>query len=151
MTDFNECRASRPCQTMGDRVVAGRECEPAPGCPTVDSDNGDLRAVHVASLTHRDAPNLIYELRTDREIASITDASNTVIWDGGDYMLLRLHQGSRDRHHAALDDPVRRWRDRSPDDELQRRGRDPDRRDDDRGVIVRRPGQARRRQTVRSW
>jgi hypothetical protein len=83
VVDMRECRAGGNCPFMADRVTPGPECEPAPGCPTVDSESGTLRAVQVASLHHREPEqNLIYEIRTEREVTSITEPARAVHWDG---------------------------------------------------------------------
>jgi hypothetical protein len=91
-TDVRECRADEPCVFISDRLLRGRECEPADGCATVDSDSGDLRAVHVATLLHRgSAQHVIYELRTDREVTGVSDPAGVAGWDGqSDYLLLRF-------------------------------------------------------------
>ncbi len=89
--DLRECRAGRPCYFISDRLLRGEDCVPAPGCPTVDSDTGDVRAVQVATLLHREpAQNVLYRLRTERPISSITEPTGTVLWDHSPYFLLHF-------------------------------------------------------------
>jgi hypothetical protein len=89
-TDVRECRADGRCRFVSELLVPDQECEPADGCATVDSDSGALRAVHVATLLHRPpAHHHLYQLRSDREIAAISDPARVAAWDGrSDYLLV---------------------------------------------------------------
>ena len=90
-TDARECRAgSSRCPFISDLLVPDRECEPADGCATVDSDSGALRAVHVATMLLRPpAHDHLYQLRTDRQITGVSDPARVAKWDGrSDYLLV---------------------------------------------------------------
>ena len=89
-TDVRECRANRACTFISDRLVPDRECEPADGCATVDSDSGALRAVHVATLLLRyPAHDHLYQLRTERQVTGVSDPARVARWDGlSDYLLV---------------------------------------------------------------
>ena len=91
-TDVRECRANRPCVLISDRLIMQAPCDPAPGCPTVDSDSGLVRAVQIANLPIREPQqNLIYELRTEQQITRISEPDGNVFWDGkSNYFVLQL-------------------------------------------------------------
>ena len=57
----------------------------------MDSDTGNVRAVQVATLLHREpAQNVLYRLRTERPISSITEPTGAVLWDHSPYFLLHF-------------------------------------------------------------
>jgi serine/threonine protein kinase len=91
-TDVRECRADRACAYISDRILRVEPCEPAPGCPTVDSDRGVVRAAQVANLLIREPQqNVIYELQTEQEITRISEPGGHIFWDtGSDYFVLQL-------------------------------------------------------------
>ena len=74
-------------------------CDPAAGCPTVDSDTGLVRAVQIATLLIREPQqNLIYELRTEQQITRISEPDGNVFWDGkSNYFVLQLDADPRPR------------------------------------------------------
>ena len=50
-----------------------------------------MRAVQVATLLNRvPAQNVLYQLRTQRQIRSITEPTGAVLWDGSPYFLLHF-------------------------------------------------------------
>jgi serine/threonine protein kinase len=92
VVDFTECHADRSCLRISAMTVPTPACEPAAGCPTVDSQNGRVRAVQVATLNHRwPEPNVIYELRSEVPVTAIGEATRSVRFDGqSQYFLLHL-------------------------------------------------------------
>ena len=91
-TDVRECRANGRCASISERLIMQAECEPAAGCPTVDSDLGLVRAVQIANLPIREPQqNLIYELRTEQQITRVSEPGGNVFWDGErPYFVLQL-------------------------------------------------------------
>ena len=50
-----------------------------------------MRAVQVATLLHREpAQNVLYQLRTERQITSITEPTGAAHWDHSPYFLLHF-------------------------------------------------------------
>jgi hypothetical protein len=90
VTDVQECRDTGTCAFLSDQIVRPEPCEPQPGCPTVDSDTGAVRAVQVASLHHREPVQIvIYQLQTEQQITSLTEPAARVFWDdNSDFFVL---------------------------------------------------------------
>ncbi len=96
VTDVRECRVKLPCTLVSDRVIMQAPCDPAPGCPTADSDTGLTRAVQIATLLIREPEqNLVYQLRTEQQITRISAPDDNVFWDGeSSYFVLQPDQGT---------------------------------------------------------
>ena len=77
-------------------------CDPAPGCPTADSDTGLTRAVQIATLLIREPEqNLLYQLRTEQQITRISAPDDNVFWDGESSYFVLQPDGTPDQRTST--------------------------------------------------